>query len=120
MPDFDPHAAVGIPDFITGLLPDRDDDLTGPCPCGCGIEFINGKDARRLPMFHLRDGFYFQREHDGSVSIRVCESAHAAAVVVRELNVPANEWASVLASTCARGESGETYEEATRFLLDEK
>lgn len=48
-PPFDPSAGVGpMPDFIEGLLPDRDDNLTGPCPCGCGVEFVNGIDKRRL------------------------------------------------------------------------
>jgi hypothetical protein len=65
--------------------------------------------------FHFREGFYFSRATDGSVTIRVAESAHGDAPTLREITVPENEWASVLASVCARGESGETWQEAREF-----
>lgn len=56
--------------------------------------------------FHLRDGLCFHADKDGSVTIRWAD---------RELTVPANEWASVLAATCVRGETGESYRDALDF-----
>jgi hypothetical protein len=66
-------------------------------------------------MFHLRDGFYFGRMADGSVQIVIRESGHIDAPVCRLLTVPENEWVSVLAAVCARGETSETYQEACDY-----
>lgn len=71
-------------------------------------------------MFHLRDGFMFGRNEDGSVTVRVLKGGLADGETVAEVTVPDNEWASVLASTCARGETGETYAEAMDFLAVER
>lgn len=110
-----------LPAHIIGLIPPPSDDFTGSCPCGCGVQFIDG--VQQLPpeatMFHLRDGYYFMRHDDGRVTIRVCDSALADAEVLGEVTIPDNEWASVVASTAARGETGETYNEALDYLRRE-
>jgi hypothetical protein len=78
-------------------------------------------------MFHLRDGFHFERvdhpgtpEH-GSVHIRyavpvVPGQGHEVAVIA-ETTVPENEWASLLAAMCSSGTNpdGNTYLIARAF-----
>lgn len=63
--------------------------------------------------FHLRNGFYFARNEDGSVVIEV-EPGTGEPITVE---VGPSEWASVLASVCARRESGATHAEALAFHL---
>jgi hypothetical protein len=53
---------------------------------------------------HSGDGFYFRRETDGSVRVRVTAQ--------RETTLAANEWASVVAAVSARGDDGETFRAA--------
>ena len=89
---------------MIGLLPDRDDSRTGPCPCGCGVFFINGIDTRRAEtMHHTREGLYFGRNNDGAVTVR-CEDS----TVV----LSSGEWASVVAYVSKRGENGTIHAEA--------
>lgn len=62
--------------------------------------------------YTVREGFEFERGEDGSVTVRVkVGSAQATHMVV----IPLNEWASVIASMCARGEDGDTYQDAVDF-----
>lgn len=59
-------------------------------------------------MFHSREGFYFNREDDGSVRIRVAVGSRDGNPyddsTLREVTIAPNEWASVIASVSARGE----------------
>lgn len=75
-------------------------------------------------MFHANNGLYFERLPDGGV--RVSHWLHGAAnagradqasvqVLDRSWHLSASEWASVMASVSARGESGETHTEATLY-----
>lgn len=64
--------------------------------------------------FHLRGGFYFRREANGDITIML-GSAEAGGQAVR-ISVPSNEFASVMASVSARGETGETWREACDYL----
>lgn len=68
-----------------------------------------------LGEFHSRDGFYFTRTADGSVRIRIAESGMANAPTLREVTLPENEWASVVAFVSAHGETGETWQAARKF-----
>ena len=63
-------------------------------------------------MFHLRDGLYYGRDDD-EIVLRVTSGD------AREIRVPANEWASAIAATSARGENGETFAEALELLTKE-
>ncbi len=54
-------------------------------------------------IFHTQDGFFFGRMANGSVVVM-----HNADFTTLD----DSSWASAVASVCARGESGETYDEA--------
>lgn len=56
------------------------------------------------PNFHWRNGIYFDRLPDGSVSITGVADA-----------IPAAEWASIVAAVSKAGETGETYRAALKF-----
>lgn len=60
-------------------------------------------------MFHLKDGWYFERTAMGDVKIVKKASPMGDAPVVAEIVVPPNEWASVVASVCFDGENAETF-----------
>lgn len=74
-------------------------------------------------MFHLRDGFFFERLGDGAVRIRYAQpvifqdgspdTTHMA--VIAQTTVPENEWASVLASVSGPGETAETWQAARNY-----
>ena len=79
-------------------------------------------------MFHLRNGFFFQRLDDGSVRIRYAQPVidelgnPAPSVgggyfqaIIAQVTVPENEWASVLASVSAAGETSETWQAARDY-----
>jgi hypothetical protein len=56
-----------------------------------------------------RDGLYFRRELDGSVTVRT----------IRETTFTADEWAAIVASVSARGSTGSTWTEASDYHLRE-
>lgn len=60
--------------------------------------------------YHLRNGWYFERIDAESI-----ELTHDGGTVHR-LRVSVNEWASVMASTSLRGETGDTWREAVDYL----
>lgn len=67
-------------------------------------------------MFHLRDGFFFERVADGGVRIVYTRPGKRfRGSVTAETTVPENEWASVLAFVSAPGENIETWQTARRF-----
>ena len=63
-------------------------------------------------MFHARDGLYFERLADGSVKVRLEPIGGGAPA---EAIVPADTWASVIATVCARGETADTWNEARQY-----
>lgn len=67
-------------------------------------------------MFHSKNGLFFERLQDGSVHIlRTYDARYVRADnVVLDITLSASEWASVVASVMARGETGDTY----RLALD--
>ena len=60
--------------------------------------------------FHARDGWYFHREPDGSVTIYASTPSAATRVTL-----DANTWASVVASVSVTGETAETFNHALTF-----
>lgn len=65
--------------------------------------------------FHLRDGFTYERVGEtGDVRLRL-RANHGGNDVVREVTVPENEWASVVASVCKAGEDAVTWQAARDF-----
>ena len=78
-------------------------------------DFYEYEGRRGLTGFHLRDGLHFQRGEDGSVTIVKSNGQAFDPEILWELAVPAEEWASVVASMSVRGETGETWEMALNF-----
>lgn len=74
-------------------------------------------------MFHLKDGFFFERTPEGGIHIafirakRTIKDTDDSVTVHTE--VTENEWASVIASTSSRGENLETFNEALDYLHKE-
>jgi hypothetical protein len=62
-------------------------------------------------MYHARDGLFFERQADGSVKVRL-EKDNGAAM---EITLPADTWASAMASVSARGETLDTWNEARQY-----
>lgn len=67
--------------------------------------------AREVPggAFHARQGWYFRRGEDGSVTIWPGEGT--------EITLDADSWCSVVASVSAPGEAYETFAAAKRLHL---
>lgn len=70
---------------------------------------------QEIGEFHSRDGFYFKRLPDGSVRIRIAEDAKSDAKTLRQIKLPASEWASVVANVSASGETAESHRAAVSF-----
>lgn len=56
--------------------------------------------------YHARERLYFERGEMGQVLVKMPD---------KTVILASNEWASVLASMCARGENAQTFEEADDF-----
>ena len=72
--------------------------------------------------FHTNNGLFFTRQADGTVCvekrvpiINAREQYNGDFAIVERWQLDEASWASVLASMSARGESGETWQEARRF-----
>ena len=62
--------------------------------------------------YHWRDNWFFMREPDGSVSIKAPAGGD---IEARIAVIPADEWASIIASVSASGDTAETYRLAQLF-----
>jgi hypothetical protein len=60
--------------------------------------------------FHANDGWYFERQPDGSVKISAAVNRCA-----ETITLPPAEWASVVTAVSAQGETSETYQAALRL-----
>lgn len=74
------------------------------------------------PMFHWKDGWWFWRNENGSVSFehRTYEKGADGKYTEKytidaKNNIPASEWASIVAAVSHRGETSESYQEAVAF-----
>lgn len=80
----------------------------------------------RIPVeergFHSREGFFFKRETDGSVTVRVegppWENGHGQ--LQRTITLPENEWASVVSSVSLAGETAERWQAARDYHAEEE
>jgi hypothetical protein len=67
-----------------------------------------------MSEFHVRDGWFFSRDDEstppGAVTVRVQDGP--------TFTLAPHEWASVVASVSAHGETGETYRAALDFHQD--
>lgn len=66
-----------------------------------------------IPGFHLREGFHFERVGDGDVRITYAPKGE----IVAQITVPENEWASVVASVSANGETAGTWQSARGYHM---
>lgn len=57
--------------------------------------------------FHAKDGWYFERQDDGSVKISA-----AVARSTETITLGPSTWASIIASLSAEGETSQTYGQA--------
>jgi hypothetical protein len=57
--------------------------------------------------FHAKDGWYFERQEDGSVKISAAVDRCTEVIVLA-----ASEWPSVVAAVSAQGETSESYQAA--------
>ena len=78
-------------------------------------ETITHHDKKFYLEFHLREGFYFRRLENGDVNIFVTETPRHDSAILREIVIPENEWASVVASVSAKGENADTWQQARDF-----
>ena len=70
--------------------------------------------------FHLSGGLMFNRRPDGKIEIKVVLPPHHAASSILFRTVTDDDgFASVMASMSARGETGETWQQARDFLKGE-
>jgi hypothetical protein len=101
--------------------------------CGCGATFgclrIGGEmyyvDASNVAFFvqfrerstkgfHWRDDIYFLRQSDGDVKV-TSYWQYNNCPQERRWVIPADEWASVVASVSAQGETSESWQKAKKF-----
>lgn len=64
--------------------------------------------------FHWRDETFFKRGEDGVVEVHYFEQYNNSPQE-KAWRIPPNEWASIVASVSATGETGESYREALKF-----
>ena len=62
--------------------------------------------------YHWRDGWFFSRESNGFVSIKAPGGDD---IEARIAVIPVDEWASIIASVSASGETAETFKLAQLF-----
>jgi len=70
-------------------------------------------EVQKSGAFHWRDGWFFKRLSDGSVSIFHAEDSKD--YLYPSLTIPPNEWASIIAQCSAKGESDGGWERALQF-----
>lgn len=65
-------------------------------------------------MYHWRDGWYFNRETDGSVTVLKREQVAHDRLALRlpVARIPASEWASIVAAVSKSGDTGEQFRRA--------
>ncbi len=54
--------------------------------------------------FHFKDGVYFRRNKDASVSILIAKDGKADAEIEREITIDKDSWASIISSVSELGE----------------
>lgn len=65
--------------------------------------------------FHWQNGWFFKRRENGDVAVFRAENYTAGRDAFELLTIPENEWASIVCSVSALGESGERWNEARNF-----
>lgn len=66
-------------------------------------------------MFHLKEGWFFERLSDGSVMVTKRKDAGLESPIISRIIVPPEEWASVVASVSAGNEFNGRWKQALDF-----
>jgi hypothetical protein len=66
-------------------------------------------------MFHLKEGWFFERLSDGSVMVTKRKDAGMESPIITRMIVPPEEWASVVASVSAGNEFNGRWKAALDF-----
>lgn len=82
-----------------------------------GIEFdpVTHNDTESRGGFHWRDGLYFKRMLDGSIRLTQAKDSGSSGQVIWSVIVPPAEWASIVCSVSAAGETDERWNAAQDF-----
>ena len=59
--------------------------------------------------FHWRDGWFFKRQADASVQVRVFDGARMDSPLLHTMNIPETVWASICTTLSVGGETGESW-----------
>lgn len=79
-------------------------------------EQVRKTGAALAGAFHWKDGWFFKRVKDGSVRIMRPESRDGREeYLLTDVTVKPNEWASIVCSVSAEGETGPRWEQAQDF-----
>lgn len=68
--------------------------------------------------FHSRDGLFFERHPNAGVRVRIASYETGHEETIKEVFLEPNEWASVVASMSAAGESFDTWDKAMKAQTD--
>jgi hypothetical protein len=66
-------------------------------------------------MFHLKEGWFFQRLPDGSVMVTKRKDAGLESPIITRMVIPPEEWASVVSAVSAGGDANGRYQQALDF-----
>lgn len=70
--------------------------------------------------FHWQHGWFFERDRQtGAVRMTKRREAKDDAEIQCSAEIPADEWASIVASVSGKGESGERWNQALHFHQEE-
>jgi len=66
-------------------------------------------------MFHWQDGWFFERLYDGTVRIEKRKDAKLEGELIASAEIPAHQWASIVAAVSVWGDHNPFYEMARVF-----
>lgn len=73
------------------------------------------QENQNMQGFHWREGWYFDRLPNGDVHLKKDANHSSEAFPFVDVTIPASEWASIVSSVSAAGETGDTYRAALAF-----
>ncbi len=69
-------------------------------------------------MFHFKDGWFFERNPDGSVRVLKMSDATGQAVKVSEANIDPDAWASIVSFVSAENDNAEAWKAVKEFHME--
>ncbi len=68
--------------------------------------------------FHYKDGIYFSRKDDGTVILKIFDSALPNAELKTKIEFDPDSWCSIISHVSKEGESSAKFEDANKFHLE--